>query len=368
VPTKRTALLVTMLPVAMVMALSMGAMGEAVHAVRGHDTDAASESPVSARNGQIVFRRYFDDDQTKGAVFVINPDGSHVRQVTHPRKGWRDNVPAWSPNGKMIVFERFKSDDSTSRIMVVNPDTGNTRAVVPCTGQRCVLAIDPYFSPDSHSIAYARTVAPPELQDPPVWQLYSAIFVVGLDGSDPVQVSSTPDRQKGQPAIDTSDPTFSPNGELLSFIRTRYRPEENSAVFVQPIGSPAEAARITPWSMNCQDRPTFSPDSTLVLFRCLPEGEEGPSNLYWAHLDGTDRHKITHAPADKQYLGSSFSPSFGHEGGWITAGRTGAFGEAGNADVFRVLVEDGAVVRKVNLTRTERWDSSPNWGTHQPDR
>ena len=196
-PMKRTTLLVTLLPAAMVMALSMGAMAEPVLAVRGDDADAASASPVSTRNGQIVFRRYFNDDQTKGAVFTMNPDGSHVRQVTHPPKGWRDNVPAWSPDGKRIVFERFKSDDSTSRIMVVNPDTGNTRAVVPCTGQRCVLAIDPYFSPDGHSIAYARTVAPPDAQDPPVWQLYSAIFVVGLDGSDPVQVSSTPDRQKG---------------------------------------------------------------------------------------------------------------------------------------------------------------------------
>ena len=80
-------------------------------------------------------------------------------------------------------------------------------------------------------------------------------------------------------------------------------------MFVQPIGSPAEARQITPWSMNCQDRPTFSPDGGLVLFRCLPKGEEGPSNLYWAHPDGTDPHKITHAPAEKQYLGSSFSPA-----------------------------------------------------------
>ena len=81
-------------------------------------------------------------------------------------------------------------------------------------------------------------------------------------------------------------------------------------MFVQPIGSPEDAHRITPWKMNCQDRPTFSPDGKLVLFRCLPKGEEGPSNLYWAHPDGTGLHQLTHAPADKQYLGSSFSPSF----------------------------------------------------------
>jgi TolB protein len=354
---------------AMVMALVMVAMALPVFAGGGdddEDNDNESANGGATRNGQIVFRRYFNAEQTKGTLFVMNPDGSHVRQITHPPKGWRDNVPAWSPDGKRIAFERFKTDESTSRVMVVNPDTGDTRTVVPCTGERCVYAIDPYFSPDGHSIAYSRTVAPPNVQDPPVWKLYSAIFIVGLDGSDPHQVSSTPKRHKGQPAtFDTSDPTFSPNGKMLTFVRTNYQKENDRfAVFVQPIGSPEDAHRITPWKLNCQDRPPFSPDGKLVLFRCLPKGEEGPSNLYWVHPDGTGLHQITHAPAAKQYLGSSFSPSFHKGEGWITVGRTAGYGKEGNADVFRILIEDGKVVRSVNLTKSEKWDSAPGWGTH----
>ena len=328
-----------------------------------------SKSSASPENGQIVFRRYFDAEQSKGALFVTNPDGGHVRQITHPPKGWRDNVPAWSPDGTRLIFERFKSDESTSRVMVVNPDTGRTRAVVPCTSDRCVYASEPFFTPDGRSLAYARTVAPPDTPNPPEWTHYSAIFVVGLHGSGPHQVTSTPERHKGQPpSFDTSDPSVSPDSELIAFIRTRYSPDENTAVFVQPIDSPAEARQITPWGSNCQDRPTFSPDGTLLLFRCQPKGEEGPSNLYWANPDGTGLHKITHAPADKQYLGSSFSPSF-HDGqGWIAVGRTGGVGEDDNADAFRVRIEDGSVVRKVNLTRSEEWDSAPAWGTHRPVR
>ena len=118
--------------------------------------------------------------------------------------------------------------------------------------------------------------------------------------------------------------------------------------------------------MNCQDLPEFSPDGKLVLFRCLPKGEEGPSNLYWVHPDSTGLHALTHAPADKQYLRSSFSPSFSEGEGWITVGRTSGYGKEGNADVFRVLVEDGRVVRSVNLTKNTLWDSSPDWGTHPP--
>lgn len=366
---KRNALLVTLLTAATVLPLMMVAVALPVFASGGDgdEEENQSASDGSTRNGQIVFRRYFNAEQTKAALFVMNPDGSHVRQITHPPRRWRDNVPAWSPDGRRIVFERFKTDESTSRVMVANPDTGNTRTVVPCTGKRCVYAIDPYFSPDGHSIAYARTVAPPHPQNPPEWRLYSAIFIVGLDGSDSHQVTSTPERHKGQPAaFDTSDPTFSPSGKMLAFIRTRHRPEEKSAVFVQPIGSPAHAHRITPWRLNCQDRPVFSPDGKLLLFRCQPKGEEGPSNLYSVHPDGTSLHRITHAPADRQYLGSSFSPSFRKGGGWITVGRTGGFGKEGNADVFRILIKAGKVVRQVNLTKSQKWDSAPGWGTHPP--
>jgi Tol biopolymer transport system component len=238
---------------------------------------------------------------------------------------------------------------------------------VPCTG-RCVYAFSPDFSPDSHSIAYSRTVAPPNAQDPPDWKLYSAIFIVGLDGKNSHQVTTTPKHHKGQLGTETGDPAFSPNGKMLTFVRYDPREKKNdrSAVFVQPLGSPEDAQRITPWKLNCQDHPEFSPDGELVLFRCLPKGEEGPANLYWVHPDGTGLHALTHAPADKQYLRSSFSPSFSEGEGWITVGRTSGSGKEGNADVFRVLVEDGRVVRSVNLTKNTLWDSAPYWGTHPP--
>jgi hypothetical protein len=101
---------------------------------------------------------------------VMNPDGSEVRQVTEPPHGWRDNVPAWSPDGQLITFERVKADESTDQTWFVDPDTVDTRTVVPGTGERCVYAMDPYFSPDGHSIAYGRTVAPPNSNHTLKWR------------------------------------------------------------------------------------------------------------------------------------------------------------------------------------------------------
>src|SRR5919107_2548776 len=100
---------------AMVLALMMVAMALPAFAGGGdddEDNDNESANGAATRNGQIVFRRWFDPDQTKSALFTMNPDGSHIRQITHPPKGWRDDAPRWSPDGKGIAFERFKSDES----------------------------------------------------------------------------------------------------------------------------------------------------------------------------------------------------------------------------------------------------------------
>ena len=81
--TKPTTLLVTVFTTAMVMTLTMVAMAIPVFA-GGDDEDNENASGDSTRNGQIVFRRYFNAEQTKGALFTMNPDGSHIRQITHP--------------------------------------------------------------------------------------------------------------------------------------------------------------------------------------------------------------------------------------------------------------------------------------------
>jgi Tol biopolymer transport system component len=365
---RRTMLLV--LTAAMVMALMMVAMALPVFAGGGDDSednDNESASGGSTRNGQIVFRRWFDADQTKGALFVRNPDGSHVRQITHPPKGWKDDGPTWSPDGERIAFHRQRIHESTSRIMLLNPQTGNTRQVthsVPqgkqCTSQ-CLGGLDPAFSPEGDSLSFARIVRAGE-----ACCEIEGIWIIGTDGSDPHQVTNV-DPKLPAGFADWSS-AFSPDGEMLVFDRLR-KADDRHAIFVQPIdspGSPQDAHRITPWNLNCQDHPEFSPDGELLLFRCLPKGEEGPSNLYWVHPDSTGLHALTHAPADKQYLGSSFSPSFSEEEGWIVVGRTSGYGKEGNADVFRILIEDGKVVRSVNLTKTEKWDSAPGWGTHPP--
>src|SRR5215204_460451 len=204
----------------------------------GEEQKSASGGSA-ATNGQIVFRRYFDPDQTKGALFTMNPDGSHVRQITHPPKGWRDETPAWSPDGKRVAFYRQRIDESMSRIMVLNVDTGDVREVTHCgpnKGQpnqapsgRCDSDFDPAFSPDGRSIAFQRVL----VQDKPCCWL-QGIWIIGLDGSDPHQVTNVDPKLPAE--FEDFGPAFSPNGKMLVFDRSRVA-DERHAVFVQPIGS-----------------------------------------------------------------------------------------------------------------------------------
>src|SRR5215218_7645551 len=150
------------------VALALNACGGGAQENKKKSTSGGS----AATNGQIAFRRYFDPDQTKSAIFTMNPDGSHVSQITHPPEGWRDDTPVWSPDGKKVAFQRERPDESMSRIMVLNTDTSDTHEVTHCGPDQgwtkehpapsghCVTDFDPAFSPDGDSLAFHRILGP----------------------------------------------------------------------------------------------------------------------------------------------------------------------------------------------------------------
>jgi len=259
--------------------------------------------------------------------------------------------------------------------MLVDVNTGDTRKVTHCIPNRgwtkenpppssapyCVRDSEPAFSADGKSIAFRRVIGPEDESS-----MVEGIFIVGLDGSNPHQVSNI--QKRGALEFEDSGPAFSPDGKKLVFERSRSE-DDNSAVFVQSLessGSPEDAHRLTPWEMYCGDGPEFSPNGDWVLFSCSRQG--GISNLYWVNPDGTGLNQLTHQDyADKTYVGASFSPEFE---GWgdIVAARWPAYGDEDNSDVLRMHIdfEHGELVpsETVNLTKSMTLDDTPSWGTH----
>ena len=157
--------------------------------------------PVDDKLNQIKFSE----------VFLMDADGSHVRQLTHSVP-WADDDkgPAWSPNGRQIVFERVTSSAGkpprTAALFIVNADGTGTRQLTPWTldagGERAG------WSPDGRWILF-RTY-PGNNDAVPGGNLY----IVHPDGSGLKQITDFGPKEYSLGG------SFSPDGNWIVFSKS----------------------------------------------------------------------------------------------------------------------------------------------------
>jgi len=147
------------------------------------------------------------DDYANWSIFIINVDGTHLRQLT--RADEDDMNPDWSPDGRWIVFERAhlpNSDDPNqdipprSKVMTKRPNgTGLHRIATVITGPRCAC---PAWSPDGSKIAYQSSLTVSTSK-------YPDVYVMNADGSGQVRLTRHPSRDE--------DPDWSSDGSKIAF-------------------------------------------------------------------------------------------------------------------------------------------------------
>ena len=110
------------------------------------------------------------------AIFVMGIDGSAPRRLT-PWAEDSGDQPAWSPDGRWLVFHSHVEDGSQGQYFLIHPDGTGRRQISHFADGTWIGR--PSFSPDGESIAFAKG---PE-------NGIAAVYTMRLDGSHIQQVT-----------------------------------------------------------------------------------------------------------------------------------------------------------------------------------
>ncbi|MEZ4709705.1 MAG: FG-GAP-like repeat-containing protein [Caldilineaceae bacterium] len=172
----------------------------------------AIDSSVQAANANqyfIVFASGIDldfDGGQRGGIFIMQPNGSGLRQLTHfqtsnfdfAQHGLNlpDDHPAVTPDGKKIVFASDRASPDNWEIHIMDVNGSDIRRLTTSDG----LDTEPVVSPDGTQIAFASARGG-----------NLDIWLMDIDGQNPQQLTS-----HSQEEI---EPAWSPDGAKIIFSR-----------------------------------------------------------------------------------------------------------------------------------------------------
>ena len=148
--------------------------------------------PVVSPDGSHVLFRGGTQADPQSAIYVVNPDGTDLTELTHPLKGGYegDVGPDYSPDGSQIVFVR------DGAIEVANSDGSGIRELLPATTK----AWRPRWSPDGRRIVFG--IEANAGVSPNVW-------LINVDGTGITKLVTCP--------CFADTPSWSPDGGLILF-------------------------------------------------------------------------------------------------------------------------------------------------------
>jgi dipeptidyl aminopeptidase/acylaminoacyl peptidase len=261
---------------------------------------AVSDPRISPDGGQVAYvvsRIDLAKNEAHGAIWLVPFAGGEPRRVTAGAR--HDSAPRWSPSGRWLAFV---SDRSGSSELYALPLEGGEprRLTAPVDGYPTQKVEDPVWSPDGERIAYAAPGADRRGDPVPTAEkdarrrvlritthrhkrdgdgFYGParkhLWVVGLDGAPPVQITDGP--------WDDGQPAWSPDGRGIAFVSDRSserdRHFEGGALHVVDVAT-GEVRRLTTETGRARS-PAWSPDGAWIAYVGSPVADEAsPSDTH----------------------------------------------------------------------------------------
>lgn len=194
-------------------------------------------------------------------IWLMNADGTNLRQLTTAPDYNYDGAPAWSPGGDRIAFQRYTGIGNGSGIYLVNADGTNPVGLSPPG----VSDQEPTWSPDGQRIAFVSDDTLPPFN--------RRLYIMNADGTHRVLVIAL-----RQP---TEFPAWSP-ADRIAF--TSYGSTTGADIFVV---NPDGTNLTTLWDdLDSDWNPAWSPDGSRIAF-------ERNGYLFRVDQDGTHLEQLT---------------------------------------------------------------------------
>jgi TolB protein len=205
-------------------------------------------------------------------IFVMNADGSGLRQVTNNTVD--DGGPAWSPDGDRLLFHRWLDNDTQADLMTMRVDGTHERNLTRTLG---VVERYGIWSPDGREIVFQRDDS----------GLENDIATIRPDGSHLRALTATP--------TDEENPDWSPDGERIVYHADAAMPGAQWDVYTMRSDGSSPTRLTTATGYHA----AWSPDGRKIvfvssladdveLFTMRPDGSRQTQRT--VHPEGWDNH------------------------------------------------------------------------------